>query len=65
MNEFYSPAPSGLGGMSDSGGLHGAHWIRGSKGDGEQMVPGSKGILGKLNDGMEAARCSLLVEHSR
>lgn len=51
--ELNAPGYSGSGGMSDPGGLHGARWIRGGKGDGEQMVPGGKGILGKLNDGME------------
>jgi hypothetical protein len=40
-------------GMSDLGSLHGAHWMRDGKGNGEKMVPGGKGILGKLNDSME------------
>jgi Peptidase family M23 len=51
--ELNAPGYSGSGGMSDLDGLHGARWIRGGKDDGEQMVPGGKGILGKLNDGME------------
>lgn len=51
--ELNAPGYSGSGGMSDPGGLHGARWIRGGKGDGEQMVPGGRGILGKLNDGKE------------
>ncbi|MDX2232275.1 MAG: hypothetical protein NW220_21750 [Leptolyngbyaceae cyanobacterium bins.349] len=51
--ELNAPGYSGFDGMSDPSGLHGARWIRGGKDDGEQMVPGGKGILGKLNDGME------------
>jgi len=51
--ELNAPGYSGFGGISDPGGLHGARWIRGGKDDGEQMVPGGKGILGQLNDGME------------
>jgi murein DD-endopeptidase MepM/ murein hydrolase activator NlpD len=51
--ELNAPGYSGFGGMSAPGGLHGAKWIRGGKDDGEQMVPGGKGILGQLNNGME------------
>lgn len=51
--ELNAPGYSGSGSMSDLGGLHGARWIRGGKDDGEQMVPGGKGILGQLNNGME------------
>ena len=51
--ELNAPGYSGLGALSDPGQLHGARWIRGGKGDGAQMVPGGRGILGKLNGGME------------
>lgn len=42
-----------LNSLSDSGGLHGARWIRGGKDDGEQMVPGGRGFLGQMNGGKE------------
>jgi hypothetical protein len=51
--ELNSPGYSGSGALSDPGQLHGARWIRGGKEAGEQMVPGGRGVLGRLNDGME------------
>lgn len=51
--ELNASSYSGLGALSDPGQRHGARWIRGGKGDGAQMVPGGRGILGKLNNGME------------
>jgi hypothetical protein len=42
-----------LGSVGDPTQLHGARWIRGGKGPGEQMVPGGHGVLGKLNGGQE------------
>jgi hypothetical protein len=49
--ELNSPAAFGFAG--DSVKLHGARWIRGGKGKGEQMVKGGSGVLGALNGGME------------
>ncbi|MBN8564209.1 MAG: M23 family metallopeptidase [Leptolyngbya sp. UWPOB_LEPTO1] len=51
--ELNSPGYSGSGALSDPGQLHGARWIRGGKEAGEQMVPGGRGVLGRLNSGME------------
>lgn len=46
-------SPVSLGSAGDPTKLHGARWIRGGKGKGEQMVKGGSGILGALNSGME------------
>ena len=46
-------SPTSLGSIGDPTGLHGARWIRGGSGAGEQMVKGGFGILGMLNGGQE------------
>lgn len=46
-------SPAAFGALGDSARLHGARWIRGGKGKGEQMVKGGSGILGALNGGVE------------
>jgi hypothetical protein len=46
-------SPASLGSAGNPTQLHGARWIRGGKGRGEQMVPGGHGVLGTLNRGQE------------
>lgn len=46
-------SPASLGAAGDPIGLHGARWIRGGSGAGEQMVDGGHGVLGALNGGQE------------
>jgi len=46
-------SPVSLGTAGDPTGLHGARWIRGGSGAGEQMVKGGHGVLGMLNGGQE------------
>jgi hypothetical protein len=46
-------SPIKLGALGDPRCLHGARWIRGGRGKGEQMVRGGSGILGILNGGLE------------
>ncbi|MDX2097466.1 MAG: M23 family metallopeptidase [Leptolyngbyaceae cyanobacterium bins.59] len=46
-------SPISLGVAGDPSRLHGARWIRGGDGPGEQMVQGGHGVLGQLNGGME------------
>jgi hypothetical protein len=48
-------SPISLGAAGDPTGLHGARWIRGGSGAGEQMVKGGHGVLGTLNGGQEPA----------
>lgn len=46
-------SPISLGTAGDLTGLHGARWIRGGGGSGEQMVKGGHGVLGMFNGGQE------------
>lgn len=46
-------SPLSLGATGDPTQLHGARWLRGGKGPGEQMVKGGYGVLGALNGGKE------------
>lgn len=46
-------SPISLGNTGDPTALHGARWIRGGNGAGEQMVKGGYGVLGMLNGGQE------------
>jgi len=46
-------SPISLGPLGDPTNLHGARWIRGGKGPGEQMVKGGFGPLGELLGGKE------------
>jgi hypothetical protein len=46
-------SPISLGTAGDPTGLHGARWIRGGSGAGEQMVKGGHGVLGMFNGSQE------------